>query len=161
MLPFTVHVQLTPSDLRSIFLRKTFRRPLVLLFSLLAVAYLVIQGIAALTPVDPVYTYLLPYPIVIFPVIMLLATFFRAYVTFKGSPRLSGGVDYTFSEDELRGKAVDSEWAYKWSAFRKNEETSNYLLLYPSKATFELFPKKFFTEEQLNFIRVKSGKYSI
>jgi hypothetical protein len=161
MLPFTVRVQLAPADLRPIFLRITFRRPFVILFSFLGVAYLLIQGIGAFIPLDRVYTDLLPFPFVLFPPIIALMTIYRAHLSFKNSSSLREGVEYIFSEEEVRAKGVDTEWTYKWNAFRKNKEMSNYLLLYPSKAGFEVFPKKLFTEEQLNFIRAKTGKYRI
>jgi hypothetical protein len=133
----------------------------VLLFSFLGVAYLLIQGIGALISLDRMYTDVLPFPIVLFPPIIALLAIYRAHISLKNSPSLRAGIEYVFSEEEVRAKGVDSEWSYKWNAFRKNKEMANYLLLYPSKAGFEVFPKKLFTEEQLNFIRVKTGKYRI
>jgi hypothetical protein len=161
MQPFTVFIQLTPEDLVRTYLRIVFRRPLVILFTLMAIACLMIRGVDVLTPVDPLVVELIPWPFVLFPVVILIMNVIRANTTFKQSPRLRDGVEYQFSEDELRGKAVDSEWTYKWSAFVKSKETSRYLLLYPTKRSFEILPKEKFTEEQLNFIRVKASKHSI
>ncbi|HWK07936.1 MAG TPA: hypothetical protein VNS58_30115 [Puia sp.] len=161
MQPFTINNLISLEDYRYIVLRKTFKRPVTILLTVFGLAAIVINILSELKMVDGPITNLFGWPYMLFPFVVVAMAFYRAKVGYNSSARLKNGIDYTFSETELRAKAVDSEWAYQWGAIVKTEEMGKYLLVYSSKTNFELLLKEKMTEDQLNFIRVKTGKYSI
>jgi hypothetical protein len=161
MLPFSITNRLTIGDYTRILLKKTFKRPAMIFLSLLGIISLIVY-ILSLAGIVPAATRdWFPWVFILFPFVIPLITIYKARAIYKASRRMKEGVFYTFSEDSLYAKAVDSEWTYNWDTIIHFEETRDLLLLYPTKTSAEIIKKEYLSPEQIDFIRIKTGKYAI
>jgi len=161
MLPFSITNRLTVGDYTRILLKKTLKKPSTIFLCLLGLASLAAHllswaGILPLTIKD-----WLPWVFILFPAIVPLITIYRARAIYNASQRMKAGVFYTFSEDSLYAKAVDSEWTYEWKAIIQFEESRRFLMLYPTATTAEIIKKEYLNPEQIDFIRIKTSEFAI
>jgi hypothetical protein len=161
MQPFTIHIHISPDDFRSIALHRIFRRPVTIVLMALAFLCILLNVLAFFGIIDGAVSAEIPLIYLLFPVVVVGLALFRAMASYKSSARLREGIDYTFSEEEVRAKAADSEWAYKWSAVQRSAEMKKYFLIYVTKTSAEILLKEKLTAEQMEFIRIKASKYSI
>lgn len=161
MSPFHITNKLSQSDYSGILLKKTFSRPGMIFLMTIGLIALAANIINAFGGLNKDVLAFFPWALIIFPFLVPLMAIYRARRIYKTSARMQAGVQYTFTENGVTAKAPDSEWTYEWSAILKFEESTKFLLLFPTISTAEIIKKDLLTKEQIEFIRIKTGKYSI
>src|SRR6186713_1794728 len=161
MLPFSITNRLTVGDYTRILLRKTLKKPSTIFLSLLGLASLAVHLLSAAGILPLSARDWLPWVFILFPLIIPLITIYKARAIYNASRRMKEGVFYTFSEDSLYARAVDSEWTYEWKAIIQFEESRRFLMLYPTATTAEIIKKEYLNPEQIDFIRIKTSEFAI
>jgi YcxB-like protein len=72
---------------------------------------------------------------------------------YRRDQRLKGEFSADFTDEGVAIETGSSEGTVKWSGFTQFRETRNLMILHHTDYLFNIFPKRFFTEEQLDFVR--------
>jgi len=80
---------------------------------------------------------------------------------YKKLPDFQQPFDYTISDDGIATKSTSMSSDVKWDHYKKAVITDDILLLYPNKFRFNLFPKRFFKENDFELLKNKIESLNI
>jgi hypothetical protein len=146
--------KLNLEDYRKLVFTLTYRKPLTLLMSFLGL-YMTIGG--ALTYFGVLSNNEnMPFQFV-FGIVLTVLTPYKIYTTanrnYSTNLKLQEEIDYEFTPEQLiiKGESFTSE--LKWSTTFKIEELTHWILIYQSKTTANIIPKKNISEAELEELR--------
>uniref|UniRef100_UPI0028EAF470 YcxB family protein n=1 Tax=Chryseobacterium indoltheticum TaxID=254 RepID=UPI0028EAF470 len=81
-------------------------------------------------------------------VFIIIRSYFRLKNAFFSNKKIQEEIIYTFTEEKVQTKGETFEGDFAWNTVYKIKETKDWLLIYQSKTTMNMIPKKYFSDSQ-------------
>ncbi len=159
MQSFTTITLLTKKEYIQFFYRETYRKPAIIVFTLLAL-YIIVADILDFGNILESSDYFSWMGFVVAPMILVLPTI-QAFVARKNMfarPCFQHPLCYTFSDDAVNIKGEGVETTFTWQHVFKIKESGGLLLLMVGKKIGHIVKKDGLTQEQIDFIKSKVVK---
>lgn len=86
-------------------------------------------------------------------VFIIIRSYFRLKNAFFSNKKIQEEIVYTFTEEKVQTKGETFEGDFAWNTVYKIKETKYWLLIYQSKTTMNMVPKKYFSDSQISELR--------
>lgn len=86
-------------------------------------------------------------------VFIIIRSYFRLKNAFFSNKKIQEEIVYTFTEEKVQTKGETFEGDFAWNTVYKIKETKDWLLIYQSKTTMNMVPKKYFSDSQISELR--------
>ncbi|AZA60946.1 YcxB family protein [Chryseobacterium indoltheticum] len=86
-------------------------------------------------------------------VFIIIRSYFRLKNAFFSNKKIQEEIIYTFTEEKVQTKGETFEGDFVWNTVYKIKETKDWLLIYQSKTTMNMVPKKYFSDSQISELR--------
>lgn len=86
-------------------------------------------------------------------VFIIIRSYFRLKNAFFSNKKIQEEIIYTFTEEKVQTKGETFEGDFAWNTVYKIKETKDWLLIYQSKITMNMVPKKYFSDSQISELR--------
>jgi len=86
-------------------------------------------------------------------VFIIIRSYFRLKNAFFSNKKIQEEIIYTFTEEKVQTKGETFEGDFAWNTVYKIKETKDWLLIYQSKTTMNMVPKKYFSDSQISELR--------
>ncbi|MFC3161129.1 YcxB-like protein [Chryseobacterium arachidis] len=86
-------------------------------------------------------------------IFMLVRAYFRVKNAFYSNKKIQKEMTYTFSGDNIHIKGETFDGDFSWNTVHKIRENKDWFLIYQSKTTMNMVPKKYFTKSQVSELR--------
>lgn len=133
--------------------------PRIIIFSLVLLLFFVLNFYNSENGSNEIYKYILIW----FPAIVIFI-FIRSYLSLKNAfysnLKIQEEIIYTFTDEKVYTKGETFESDFAWNTVYKVKENSNWFLIYQSKTTMNMIPKKYFAGNEILDLRkmiTKSG----
>ena len=83
-------------------------------------------------------------------VFIIIRSYFRLKNAFFSNKKIQEEIIYTFTEEKVQTKGETFEGDFAWNTVYKIKETKDWLLIYQSKTTMNMIPKKYFSDSQIS-----------
>lgn len=83
-------------------------------------------------------------------VFIIIRSYFRLKNAFFSNKKIQEEIIYTFTEEKVQTKGETFEGDFAWNTVYKIKETKDWLLIYQSKTTMNMVPKKYFSDSQIS-----------
>jgi len=83
-------------------------------------------------------------------VFIIIRSYFRLKNAFFSNKKIQEEIVYTFTEEKVQTKGETFEGDFAWNTVYKIKETKDWLLIYQSKTTMNMVPKKYFSDSQIS-----------
>lgn len=86
-------------------------------------------------------------------VFIIVRTYFRLKNTFYSNKKIQEEITYIFTEEKVQTKGNTFDGDFTWNTVYKVKETKDWFLIYQSKLTMNMVPKKYFSGNQIAELR--------
>jgi len=86
-------------------------------------------------------------------VFIIIRSYFRLKNAFFSNKKIQEEIVYTFTDEKVQTKGETFEGDFAWNTVYKIKETKDWLLIYQSKTTMNMVPKKYFSDSQISELR--------
>lgn len=86
-------------------------------------------------------------------VFIIIRSYFRLKNAFFSNKKIQEEIIYTFTDEKVQTKGETFEGDFAWNTVYKIKETKDWLLIYQSKITMNMVPKKYFSDSQISELR--------
>lgn len=86
-------------------------------------------------------------------VFMIVRGYFRLKNAFLSNQRIQEEITYTFTDEKVFAKGETFESDFLWNAVYRVKENKDWFLIYQSKTTMNMIPKKYFSENEIVDLR--------
>lgn len=86
-------------------------------------------------------------------VFIIIRSYFRLKNAFYSNKKIQEEIVYTFTDEKVQTKGETFEGDFAWNTVYKIKETKDWLLIYQSKMTMNMVPKKYFSDSQISELR--------
>lgn len=86
-------------------------------------------------------------------VFIIIRSYFRLKNAFYSNKKIQEEIVYTFTDEKVQTKGETFEGDFAWNTVYKIKETKEWLLIYQSKTTMNMVPKKYFSDSQISELR--------
>ncbi|MDY0931432.1 YcxB family protein [Chryseobacterium sp. CFBP8996] len=86
-------------------------------------------------------------------VFIIIRSYFRLKNAFYSNKKIQEEIVYTFTDEKVQTKGETFEGDFTWNTVYKIKETKDWLLIYQSKMTMNMVPKKYFSDSQISELR--------
>lgn len=86
-------------------------------------------------------------------VFLVIRSYFRLKNAFHSNKKIQEEIVYTFTDEKVQTKGETFEGDFAWNTVYKIKETKDWLLIYQSKTTMNMVPKKYFSDSQISELR--------
>ena len=86
-------------------------------------------------------------------VFIIVRSYFRLKNAFYSNAKIQEEIIYTFTDEKVHTKGETFEGDFTWNTVFKVKETADWLLIYQSKLTMNMVPKKDFSGSQITELR--------
>lgn len=86
-------------------------------------------------------------------VFIIIRSYFRLKNAFYSNKKIQEEITYTFTDENIQTKGETFEGDFAWNTVYKIKETKDWLLIYQSKTTMNMVPKKCFSDSQISELR--------
>ena len=143
-------------DYRRLVLYLTYRNPIVMIFSILALLSLLSSIIYVTDPknsnyVGVVISFIFAFSVLILMPLLIILRINKYYSTCKF---LQETVEYIIDENSITLKGETFSADYKWNNFYQSNEIEDWLFLYNSNRSAFLFSKRVIGEENLKNLKL-------
>jgi len=83
-------------------------------------------------------------------VFIIIRSYFRLKNAFFSNKKIQEEIVYTFTDEKVQTKGETFEGDFAWNTVYKIKETKDWLLIYQSKTTMNMVPKKYFSDSQIS-----------
>ena len=93
-------------------------------------------------------------------VFIIVRSYFRLKNAFYSNMKIQEEITYTFTDEKVHTKGETFEGDFTWNTVFKVKETEDWFLIYQSKLTMNMVPKKDFSDSQISELRsiIKNNK---
>lgn len=97
---------------------------------------------------------------VVIIVFIIVRSYFRLKNAFYSNKKIQEEIIYTFTDEKVYTKGETFEGDFTWNTVFKVKETADWFLIYQSKLTMNMVPKKDFSGSQISELRsiIKNNK---
>lgn len=86
-------------------------------------------------------------------VFIIVRSYFRLKNAFYSNKKIQEEITYTFTDGKVHTKGETFEGDFIWNTVFKVKETADWFLIYQSKLTMNMVPKKDFSDGQISELR--------
>ncbi|REC55666.1 hypothetical protein DRF62_05650 [Chryseobacterium piscium] len=86
-------------------------------------------------------------------VFIIIRSYFRLKNAFYSNKKIQEEIVYTFTDEKVQTKGETFDGDFTWNTIYKIKETKDWLLIYQSKMTMNMVPKKYFSDSQISELR--------
>jgi len=86
-------------------------------------------------------------------VFMIGRSYFRLKNAFYSNKKIQEKIFYTFTEEKIHTKGETFDGEFTWKTVHRVKENKDWFLIYQSKTTMNMIPKKYFTKDQIRELR--------
>ncbi|WP_312076836.1 YcxB family protein [Chryseobacterium sp.] len=86
-------------------------------------------------------------------VFMIVRSYFRLKNAFLSNKRIQEEITYTFTDEKVFAKGETFESDFLWNSVYRVKENNKWFLMYQSKTTMNMIPKKYFSESEISELR--------
>ncbi len=155
MTTITIKSQLDFVSYRNAMFHLFYRKPIMLIISILGVVMLVLSLAYAITVFNKIGHF--PYiPLMlglIFVFLMPYSVYSQAKKNYAAKPRIKEYLVYTFDDDKISVTGETFSGKIPWSKIVSVQELKNCILLYQSSNTADIISRRAFSHEQLSAFR--------
>lgn len=94
-------------------------------------------------------------------VFIIIRSYFRLKNAFYSNKKIQEEIVYTFTDEKVQTKGETFEGDFAWNTVYKIKETKEWLLIYQSKTTMNMVPKKYFSQSEIIELRKIIGKNNV
>jgi hypothetical protein len=156
---FSITTKLAEKEYAKVTLLLLYRKPVVIVESLVGLYFLAAACFDSLRPIDlysdvPVVGILLGIFLLLLPALAV----FSLLKQFRSNVSLQHEITYSFNEEgmQLQGRTFKAE--FQWMHIIKQKEAGKFLILYHSKKSGNFIDKTKLTDEQIRWIKSKIPK---
>ena len=146
----TVETHITFKD----FLNFNFKNslPRLILFSLIILAVLGLNFYNTEVETKEIFRSAMIWFAVLF-VFIVVRSYFRLKNAFYSNKKIQEKIIYTFTEEKVQTKGETFDGDFSWNTIYRVKENKDWFLIYQSKTTMNMIPKKYFTKNQIQELR--------
>ena len=146
----TVETHITFKD----FLNFNFKNslPRLILFSLIILAVLGLNFYNTEVETKEIFRSAIIWFAVLF-VFIVFRSYFRLKNAFYSNKKIQEKIIYTFTEEKVQTKGETFDGDFSWNTIYRVKENKDWFLIYQSKTTMNMIPKKYFTKNQIQELR--------
>jgi hypothetical protein len=86
-------------------------------------------------------------------VFIIIRSYFRLKNAFYSNKKIQEEIIYIFTDEKVQTKGETFEGDFSWNTVHKIIEKKGWLLIYQSKTTMNMVPKKYFTKNEISEVR--------
>lgn len=86
-------------------------------------------------------------------VFIIIRSYFRLKNAFYSNKKIQEEIVYTFTDEKVQTKGETFDGDFTWNTVYKIKETKDWLLIYQSKTTMNMVPKKYFSQSEIIELR--------
>lgn len=146
----TIKTQITFSDFLNFNLKNSL--PRIIIFSFIILLFFGLNFYNAELDTKEILKYAAIWFLLIV-MFMVVRSYFRLKNAFYTNKKIQEEIIYTFTDEQvyIKGETFDDE--FSWCAVYRVRENKDWFLIYQSKTTMNMVPKKYFTPNQISELR--------
>lgn len=86
-------------------------------------------------------------------IFLIARGYFRLKRAFHSNKKIQEEITYTFSDEKIHTKGDTFDGDFTWNTIYRVKENKDWFLIYQSKMTMNMVPKKYFTNHQIVELR--------
>lgn len=86
-------------------------------------------------------------------VFIIIRSYFRLKNAFHSNKKIQEEIVYTFTEEKVQTKGETFDGDFTWNTVHRVKETKDWFLVYQSKTTMNMIPKKYFSPSEIIELR--------
>jgi len=86
-------------------------------------------------------------------VFLIVRGYFRLKKAFYSNKKIQEEIVYTFTDDKIHTKGETFDGDFTWETVYRIKENKDWFLIYQSKTTMNMIPKKYFIKNQVTELR--------
>lgn len=86
-------------------------------------------------------------------VFIIIRSYFRLKNAFYSNKKIQEEIIYTFTDEKVQTKGETFDGDFTWNTVHRVKETKDWLLIYQSKTTMNMIPKKYFSPSEIIELR--------
>lgn len=90
---------------------------------------------------------------VIIIIFLVVRSYFSLKKAFYSNKNIQEEISYTFTEENIQTKGETFDGDFTWKTVYRVKENKDWFLIYQSKTTMNMIPKKYFTKNQILELR--------
>lgn len=86
-------------------------------------------------------------------VFIIIRSYFRLKNAFYSNKKIQEEIIYTFTDEKVQTKGETFDGDFTWNTVHRVKETKDWFLIYQSKTTMNMVPKKYFPQSEIIELR--------
>ncbi|MFC0427103.1 YcxB family protein [Chryseobacterium scophthalmum] len=86
-------------------------------------------------------------------VFIIIRSYFRLKNAFYSNKKIQEEIIYTFTDEKVQTKGETFDGDFTWNTVHRVKETKDWFLVYQSKTTMNMIPKKYFSPSEIIELR--------
>ena len=86
-------------------------------------------------------------------IFIIIRTYFRLKNAFYSNKKIQEEIIYTFTDEKVQTKGETFDGDFTWNTVHRVKETKDWFLVYQSKTTMNMIPKKYFSPSEIIELR--------
>lgn len=86
-------------------------------------------------------------------VFIIIRSYFRLKNAFYSNKKIQEEIIYTFTDEKVQTKGQTFDGDFTWNTVHRVKETKDWFLIYQSKTTMNMVPKKYFSPSEIIELR--------
>lgn len=86
-------------------------------------------------------------------VFIIIRSYFRLKNAFYSNKKIQEEIIYTFTDEKVQTKGETFDGDFTWNTVHRVKETKDWFLVYQSKTTMNMIPKKYFSQSEIIELR--------
>ncbi|MEG1591564.1 YcxB family protein [Chryseobacterium sp.] len=146
----TVKTHITLKDFLNFNVKNSF--PRIIIFSLIILAIFGLNFSNAEYNTQEIFKSASIWFAVVF-VFIIVRSYFRLKNAFHSNKKIQEEIVYTFTEEKVQTKGETFDGDFTWNTVHRVKESKDWFLIYQSKTTMNMVPKKYFSQSEMIELR--------
>ncbi|OBW39762.1 hypothetical protein AB670_03901 [Chryseobacterium sp. MOF25P] len=86
-------------------------------------------------------------------IFIIIRSYFRLKNAFYSNKKIQEEIIYTFTDEKVQTKGETFDGDFTWNTVHRVKETKDWFLVYQSKTTMNMIPKKYFSQSEIIELR--------
>lgn len=146
----TVKTHITFKDFLNFNIKNSF--PRIIIFSLIILAIFGLNFSNAEYNTKEIFKSASIWFVAVF-VFIIIRSYFRLKNAFYSNKKIQEEIIYTFTDEKVQTKGETFDGDFTWNTVHRVKETKDWFLIYQSKTTMNMVPKKYFSQNEIIELR--------
>lgn len=146
----TVKTHITFKDFLNFNIKNSF--PRIIIFSLIILAIFGLNFSNAEYNTKEIFKSASIWFVAVF-VFIIIRSYFRLKNAFYSNKKIQEEIVYTFTDEKVQTKGETFDGDFTWNTVHRVKETKDWFLIYQSKTTMNMVPKKYFSQSEIIELR--------